>query len=230
MTTGDETPNTKPGKVIQLQPPSAAYSPDRLARVGVFFLPEEFVPQPFTDEQARYVREAAGLDAHAPDLPDNLSQIAISFFMYRINVTTSLKLINQWKEARRKARELLRTIKPLTDDEHLYTALQEFCDEAKRVISVIGRTTKPRRRSTKRERMDVIAKILLIQNLATEFQRLFDQSPTASPQGPFHKFADAFVESLEDNASPASADVKIPHGATLCKGLSNVQFSNSAGE
>ena len=182
--------------VVPFKPQVIPLSLDQIISVGVDRLPEVFTPKPFTDEQAKDAREAAGLTAHAGDLPENFSQAANVFFTHRINATTNRKQRNEWSEARKTARHLLKALKPLSHDEELYANLEEFCDKANRVIEFMDRLSK--RRPQRRQRPDAMATIILTHVLVIEFQRLFEQDPTASSQGAFEKFSDCWTTGARD--------------------------------
>jgi hypothetical protein len=174
-------------------------------------------PKPFSDEQTEYVITAARLNARANgNEPKCFSALAENLIRQRLDTITHRQCLANWNDAQEKARQLLKDLRQLPYYGELNKRLEEFCEEAKRVVQFLDEQLKNLGDAHRRERPDVWVTMYFALSLTGMFRDLFEQEPTASPEGPFQNFADAYLEVLSENI-PAGVSVKLPTGATLCK-------------
>ena len=156
--------------------------------------------EPFSDDQARCIRESAKLPSQASDQPADFDEAIVWYFNFRQCHKTTKENLKLWRELRSNATALGRKLRAL---DPFHAELAKFilrCDsEIRREIDKIEKGL------PERERLEPVATKLMALVLRDEFVRLFCRRPTLSREGAFHHFVEAFMEAARKNLTRSDA-------------------------
>jgi len=211
----DETGNVVP---IQSKPPVKPISADRIISTGLV-RDKAYPIEPFDDAELRYIYDAPGLSV-VGDAAEWLDLAAHEAAADHGKHRTSREQRLLWEDAVIKAKAFLPAALVVLEDDHpTILATRQFCDDASKAIAALSMLDPYRtRKGFKRERPDAAANRSITVFLGKAFWVAFNVQPSASPNGPFNRFVDAFLECMSQNF-PEDGPIKLPASGTILKHL-----------